>query len=68
MSDIHFSKNTELPMGLGMALAQNMKALNRFSEMSEEERQKVINRTHQIHSKDEMRQLTERIAEGTFPF
>lgn len=45
----------ELPLGLGMALAQNLQAMRRFSSLSNEEQQALINRTHFINSKQEMR-------------
>lgn len=44
-----------LPMGLGMALAQNPEAMNRFAALSEEEKRQVIQHTHEIGSKKEMR-------------
>lgn len=45
---------TELPMGFGMALAQNAQALNCFSNMSKSQQQAVIDKTHTIQSKEEM--------------
>lgn len=47
----------ELPLGFGMALAQNEAAMRRFEALSEAEKQSVIQRTHSVHSKQEMRQL-----------
>lgn len=47
-------KNTEIPLGLGMALAENLNALNEFSALSDEQKQSVIFKTHQIQSKQEM--------------
>jgi len=44
-----------LPMGLGMALAQNPEAMNRFAALSEEEKRQVVRHTHEIGSKKEMR-------------
>ncbi len=45
---------TELPMGFGMALAQNAQALNCFSNMTKNQQQAVIEQTHTIQSKEEM--------------
>lgn len=56
---------SELPMGLGMALAQNMRALVCFAAMTPEEQRAVINRTHTIHSKQEMRDYVAGIADQT---
>ena len=44
----------ELPMGLGMALANNPAAMNRFVSMSAEEQRQFVEGTHQIRSKTEM--------------
>lgn len=44
----------EIPMGLGMALAQNRAAMDVFAAMTPEAQQSVIEHTHQIASKREM--------------
>ena len=54
----------EMPMGLGMALAQNMSALDIFSNMDASQKQAVIDQTHQINSKNEMHEFVREIAEG----
>lgn len=41
-------------MGLGMALAQNMRAMARFAEMPETEKQRVIEGAHLIGSREQM--------------
>ena len=46
--------NTELPLGFSIALARNLKAMEHFSRLSEEEQQAIVAGTHQIHSKREM--------------
>lgn len=45
-----------MPMGLGMALAENLEAMNYFSSLSAEQQQQIIDHTHSIQSKQEMRQ------------
>lgn len=49
--------NDEIPLGLGMALAQNMDAMRVFSTMNESSRQNVIDRSRQVNSKQEMENL-----------
>ena len=44
----------EIPMGLGMALAQNRAAMEVFAAMPPASQQSVIEHTHQISSKREM--------------
>lgn len=49
--------NDEIPVGLSMALAENLHAMERFSSMNEAERQDFINRSRNVGSKQEMRSL-----------
>ena len=46
-----------LPLGLGMALAQNEAAMEAFAAMTEAEKQLLLQRAHQVRSKEEMRRL-----------
>lgn len=48
---------SEVPIGFGMALAQNLDAMNRFANLDKEKQQEVINKTTGIHSKQEMQQF-----------
>ena len=56
----------ELPLGLGMALAQNTGAMQAFAAMTKELQQSVIDRTHSLSSKKEMRALVDSIGSGGF--
>ena len=47
----------QVPTGFGMALARNPQALNAYSAMTEQERQEVLNRAHNVRSEKEMRDL-----------
>ena len=44
----------ELPLGFGMALSQHPTAMERFTSMTDEQKQQVITQTHRIQSKQEM--------------
>lgn len=55
--------NGEVPMGLGMALAQNTEAMAYFAGLSKEQQQAIIDGTHSIHSKEEMRAYVERLSQ-----
>ena len=46
-----------LPLGLGMALAQNEAAMKQFESMTEPEKQAVLQRAHGVRSKQEMQRL-----------
>ncbi|MDD3165113.1 MAG: hypothetical protein PHS97_04585 [Oscillospiraceae bacterium] len=55
--------NGAMPLGLGMALAQNTRAQNWFFGLSESEKQQVIAGTQAIASSDEMRQYVDKLAQ-----
>lgn len=44
----------EIPEGLGMALAQNMSAMQAFSNLDDRSRDSVVNRARQVKSRQEM--------------
>lgn len=50
-----------LPLGLAMSLAQNEAAMNRFTSMTEAEKQAIIEQSHQVRTKREMQQLVARL-------
>lgn len=55
----------ELPMGFGMALAQNEAAMQKFESLTEAQKQAVINATHNVNSKREMQKLVRNLSDGS---
>lgn len=55
-----------IPLGLGMALAENRRAWERFASMSDGEQREVIERTHSIENKEDMKALVMQIERGGF--
>ncbi|WP_373218591.1 hypothetical protein [Ruminococcus sp. 5_1_39BFAA] len=53
--------NEELPIGFTMELAQHSDILNRFSKLSKQEQESVINGARNINSRNEMRNYVESI-------
>lgn len=51
----------ELPMGFGMALSQHPEAMERFAALPEAEQRAIVDGTHAIRSKQEMRAYVERL-------
>ncbi|MEA4971853.1 hypothetical protein SDC9_60614 [bioreactor metagenome] len=47
----------EIPIGLGMALAQNIDAMKVFSSLDETTRNHVISRSHHAQSKADMNEI-----------
>lgn len=59
---MNFVNGKDIPLGFGMALAQNSEAMTRFSAMTEEQRRQLIEGTHSVRSKKEMKAYVDRIA------
>jgi hypothetical protein len=51
----------EMPMGLGMALMQNKMAMDYYSVLPDSEKQRIINHTQTIGSKEEMQMYVDSI-------
>lgn len=51
----------ELPLGLGMAMAQYPAAMERFAALPEAERKAMVDHARSIRSKQEMRAYVDRL-------
>ena len=49
--------NQDLPMGFGIALLQNQEAAQYFETLTAQERALILEKTHNIRSKQEMKQF-----------
>ena len=54
----------ELPLGFGMALAQNEQAMHAFEAMTEAQKRAIIEQTHTVTSHREMQQLVSGLVSG----
>ena len=52
----------DLPLGFGMALAQHPEAMNRFANMDDSQKEKVLSEVHNIKSKQEMKTFVANLA------
>lgn len=52
----------EVPIGFGMALAQNETAVNAYAMMTKEQKNAVLSKAHNVRSEQEMQQLVQSIA------
>ena len=52
----------KVPIGFGMALAMNEPAMAAYSAMSEEEKEKILNKAHNARSEEEMHRIVSSIA------
>ncbi|OGO90553.1 MAG: hypothetical protein A2Y17_01640 [Clostridiales bacterium GWF2_38_85] len=58
----------DMPLGFGMALAQNYNAMSFFTNLSTDQQQQVLNQTQSIGSRDEMQAFIEQLAKGNTNF
>lgn len=56
-----YSNIPNIPMGLSMALAQDIDAMGYFTSLAPDEQQEIINHTHAIQSKNEMQEYVNNI-------
>ena len=61
MEQHNFAEGPEMPLGLGMALAQDVEAMQIFASLPHSRQQEIIQKTHSVHSKQEMRELVQKI-------
>ncbi len=47
----------KVPIGFGMALAMNQPAMNAYAAMTEEQKQAIVNKAHNVRSEKEMHDL-----------
>ena len=53
---------SELPIGLGMALLQNQEAARFFDGCTAEQRQAIVEQTHSIQSKQDMKAFVDNLS------
>ena len=53
-----------LPLGFGMALAQNETALRKYEALTEAEKKTLMNKIRGVQSKSEMRRLVAELADS----
>ena len=54
-----------VPIGFGLAMAGNTAAMNRYAHLTEEKKQEILNRAHNVRSEKEMYALVASLANGT---
>lgn len=54
----------KVPIGFGMALAQNTAAMNHYAHLSESQKQDILNKAHNVRSEMEMYTLVASLANG----
>lgn len=62
----NFLISGDVPLGFGMALAQNLDAMQYFGKMTKQQQQNVIDKTKSIKSKKEMKSFVDGISGMNF--
>lgn len=60
---LNYADSEDIPLGLGMALAQDLEAMNYFADLTKSQQQQIIEKTHQINSKQEMQAYVQQLKE-----
>lgn len=56
--------NDSLPMGFAMGLAMDLDAMSQFSNLTEAQKEELLNRARDAKSKDEMQRIISQISDG----
>lgn len=56
-------KDGAMPVGFGLSLAANEKAMEVFAGMSEAEKEAVVEQSRRMHTKKDMKQFVNRLGE-----
>ena len=56
-------ERNDLPLGFSLALGQNPKAMKVFADMPESRQNEVLQKAHNVNSKDEMQALVSNLAD-----
>ncbi len=59
--DGNFTDGQDIPIGFGMALAQNSEAMEHFAKLPDKAKQDVINGTHSVRSRNEMKAYVDQL-------
>ena len=54
----------KVPIGFGMALAQNTAAMTRYAQLTEQQKQDLLAKAHNVRSEKEMYSLVASLANG----
>lgn len=55
----------DMPLGFTLSMVNDIKAMNAFASMTDEERHKIVEEARQVKSREEVNQLIEKL--GNFP-
>ena len=55
----------QVPIGFGLVLSSNTAAMNRYAHLTEQQKQDILKKAHNVRSEKEMYALVADLANGT---
>lgn len=55
----------QVPIGFGLALSSNTAAMNRYAHLTEQQKQDILSKAHNVRGEEEMYALVANLANGT---
>ena len=53
----------DMPIGFGLSLAMNSKSMEAFAKMSDEQKQKIVEKSRRMHTKEDMERFVNSLGE-----
>lgn len=63
---MNYSNFNDIPLGLGMALAQDVDAMQQFSKLPADKKKEVIEKTRHVNSRREMQAYVKQLRDHDF--
>lgn len=63
---MNFSNLDDMPLGFGMALAQDVEAMKQFSKLSVNKQKEIISKTRNVNSRQEMQAYVQQLRDHDF--
>lgn len=63
---MNFSNLDDMPLGFGMALAQDVEAMKQFSKLPVNKQKEIISKTRNINSRQEMQAYVQQLRDHDF--
>lgn len=63
---MNFSNLDDMPLGFGMALAQDIDAMKQFSKLPVSKQKEIISKTRDVNSRQEMKAYVQQLRDHDF--
>ncbi|NMB30571.1 MAG: hypothetical protein GX988_03925 [Clostridiales bacterium] len=63
---MNFSNLDDMPLGFGMALAQDVEAMKQFSKLPVNKQKEIISKTRNVNSRQEMQAYVQQLRDHDF--